>query len=432
MSAGLQGESKSGAAISDFARLCLRVSLAALAVLLCYLVLTRTFVSYLNRVDPSLALAIRGSDAEAELKLARIQLASAEERDGDGHETTEQIRQRLLHALSAEPLNAAGFELLGVVSAQARDTASATAFMQAASARSRRTPGALLWLMHQKFAEGDTEAAIAYGDALLRIQPKAISGVVPAFAQIAEMPSGADQLIATLSTRPPWRENVLYALNGKTSKRETPLMLLSGLKKSEYPPTAREIGAYLRYLIDARNYEIAYYSWLQLLAPEQLGSAGLLFNGGFRLQPSGLPFDWTIEGGSGAIAEIAIGQGPKETNALSLELGGGRVDFRPIYQLILLAPGRYRLVGLSKGHLKGLRGLQWQIACLEKRSEAVGVSEPFLAGSSVWTEFTAAFEIHAGCKAQVLRLVLDARSASETFVSGSFAFAGLRITRDEA
>lgn len=431
MSAGPQGEYESRAAMSDWARLCLRASLAALAALLCYLVLTRTFVSYLNRVAPDMALAIRSSDVEAELKLARIRLASAAEHGGDVRETAEQIRQQLFRALSIEPLNAAGFELLGIVSAQANDTASATSFMEAASARSRRTPAALLWLMHQKFLEGDTEAALSYGDALLRIRPEAISGVVPAFAQIVERPSGAGHMIATLSTRPPWREKVLYALNGKTRNRETPLTLLSGLKKSAYPPTPREIGAYLRYLLDGGNYEATYYAWLQLLSSERLGSAGLLFNGNFRFPSSGLPFDWTIEGGSGAIAEIAVGQGPKEANALSLELGGGRVDFRPISQLLLLAPGRYRLVGLSKGNLKGLRGLQWQIACLAKRSETIGESEPFLAGSSGWTEFTAAFEIRPGCKSQLLRLVLDARSASETFVSGSFAFADLRIRRDE-
>lgn len=431
MSAGPHGESQSGAAMSDLARLCLRASLAVLAALLCYLVLTRTFVSYLSRVAPDWALAIRDSDVEAELKLTRIRLASAEEHGGDVRKTAAQIRQQLLHALAVEPLNAAGFELLGVVSAQANDTASATTFMEAASARSRRTPAALLWLMHQKLLEGDTAAALSYGDAVLRIRPAAISSIMPAFAQIVETPSGAEHMIATLSTRPPWREKVLYALNGKARNPETPLTLLSGLKKSAYPPTAREISAYLRHLIDGRSYETAYYSWLQLLPSEQLGSAGLLFNGNFRFPPSGLPFDWTIEGGSGAIAEIAVGQGPNETNALSLELGGGRVDFRPIYQLLLLAPGRYRLVGLSKGNLKGLRGLQWQIACLEKRSLAVGESEPFLAGSSGWTEFTAAFEIHAGCESQVFRLVLDARSASETFVSGSFAFADLRITRDE-
>jgi hypothetical protein len=431
VSADLQGESESGAAISDLARVCLRASLAALAVLLCYFVLTRTFVSYLNRVDPGWALAIRASDAEAKLQLAGIWLARTAEPEGDGRGTAEQIRQRLLRALSAEPLNAAGFELLGILSAKAHDTASATTFMQAASTRSLRTPAALHWLMHQKFSNGDAEAAISYGDALLRIRPESLSTVVPTFAQIVEMPGGADRMIATLSTPSPWREKLLYALNGKTRNRETPLTLLSGLKKSDRPPIAREIGAYLRHLIDGGNYELAYYSWLQLLSTEQLRSARLLFNGSFRFPASGLPFDWTIEGSSGAIAEIAVGQGPKEANALSLELGGGRVDFRPISQLLLLAPGRYRLVGLAKGHLKGLRGLQWQIACLESRSRAVGESQPFLAGSPGWKEFMAGFEIHAGCKAQVLRLILDARSASETFVSGSFAFADLRIIRDE-
>jgi hypothetical protein len=49
-----------------------------------------------------------------------------------------------------------------------------------------------------------------------------------------------------------------------------------------------------------------------------------------------------------------------------------------------------------------------------------------------WQDFGISFTVPAdGCSAQIVRLTLDARSASETFVTGSIWYDDLRIRRDE-
>ncbi len=194
--------------------------LTALALVLSWLVVSRTLVAYLERINPEWALAIRASDADAELKLANVWLARTAQAEGDlaapnpNFETREQVRQRLLRALHAEPLNAWGFELLGMLAAGSGDTLSATTFMQAAMERSLRRPAASYWLLRQSLSGKNVDSAINYADALLRIRPDLISEVTPALVEIAAIPSGAEGLIDTLATAPPWRTKFFIALAG--------------------------------------------------------------------------------------------------------------------------------------------------------------------------------------------------------------------------
>jgi len=435
VSPGAENARKSEAALSNLARHSLTALLTALALVLSALVFSRTFVACLERVDPEAVLSIRATDAGAELERASNWLANVANAEGGSFKpnprASEEVRQRLLRALYVEPFNAQAFELIGMLSAADGDTISASKFMQAAAGRSLRRPAALYWLLRSSLSANDIPGATDRADALLRIRPDLVSGVTPALAQIAAMPAGTERLLATLAKGPPWREKFFRELNGKTNSADAPLKLLLGLVGSDHPPAPNEIGTYLRYLIDTKNYERAYSSWLELLPPEQLDDADLLFNGEFRFRPSGLPFDWTIERSHGALTEVIASQEKTDMNALSIEFGGGRVDFRPVSQVLVLAPGRYRLDGISKGSLKGLRGLKWQIACIQQPSRALAESKAFLEGSSDWSDFTLSFEIPASCRAEIIRLILDARSASETLVTGSMAFARLRILRDD-
>ncbi|HET6389281.1 hypothetical protein [Hyphomicrobium sp.] len=413
------------------------VASIALAVVLGWFVLSRTFVAYIGSINPQWALAVRASDATAQFMIAEAWLANTVHAeggilkpDGKSYPDESRIRQRVLQALQSDPLSAWGFELLGILSASDGDTASAIMFMQAAVARSKRRPAAAYWLLRQCIILRNIECAIHHADVLLRIRPDLILQITPALVEIATLPAGTKELIAMLAAAPPWREKFFEALADEKSNAELPAQLFLGLLKSEHPPEPREASRYLRRLIAQKYYEQAYSVWLQLLPPKQLASAGLLFNGSFQYLPSGLPFDWAIDSSAGAIAAIVPVQELPLENALSLELGGGRVDLRPVYQFLVLAPGRYRLVGMSKGMLRGPRGLKWQIACVERPSRALGESQAFLEGSSGWSQFTMSFDIPPACRAQLLRLVLDARSASETLVAGSFAFTGLMIERD--
>ena len=156
------------------------------------------------------------------------------------------------------------------------------------------------------------------------------------------------------------------------------------LRDAATPPTDAERQAYLQALIQHKLYEIAYYSWLQFLPPDQLTSTGRLYNGSFELAPSGAPFDWVFKKGAGVNIKFAPRPDRERQKALLIEFGPGRVDFSGgITELVLLPPGEYRLEGTYKADLISQRGLQWSVRCADA-STPIGVSTTMNGSSPVW------------------------------------------------
>jgi hypothetical protein len=163
------------------------------------------------------------------------------------------------------------------------------------------------------------------------------------------------------------------------------------------------------------------------LPPEQLSKVARLFNGSFDHFPSGLPFDWVFHEGSGTSIQVTERPDEENNNALRIEFGPGRVDFGGIIQLVLLPAGQYQLRGMHKSEIVSTRGLKWQILC---GKNPIGESQPVLGTDPAWEEFVVPFTVPEDCRLQTIKLVLDARSASETFVSGSIWYDDLSITRE--
>jgi hypothetical protein len=303
--------------------------------------------------------------------------------------------------------------------------------MQAAAGRSMRESIAVFWLMREAYERKDYAAVVQYADILLRTRPQVVTQVMPTLARIAEDKDANSVLKRALAENPPWRALFFSNLLQNITDARTPLDLLVSLKDSPVPPTPADLREYLALLIRHNFYELAYYVWLQFLPREQLGSAGLLFNGSFETKPSGLPFDWVITPGSGVTIDFARRPDEVRQRALLVEFGHGRVDFRGISQMVMLAPGSYRLNGQYRGQVTGRRGLEWRILC-------AGVETPMAKSAMVtgntpeWTEFTVSFTVPAtDCRAQQVRLWLDARSASEQLVAGSVWYDKLQIVRAE-
>lgn len=419
-------------------RLLINIVSLLFAVVLVALIVTHSFVAYLAPVNPRWALALGGPYPAAELQIANdFVVKYGEESDAStssaanasSSESVLAVRDRVTRALYQAPINARAFEFLGVLEAP-RSASAADRFMQAAVNRSRRTPAALYWLTRRKLAQGDTRGAMALVDTLLRIRPLAMPIVAPIMAQIAVTSGSNDQVVAALAAAPAWRQAFFRFLSNHVTTANISVNLLLALQRTPHPPTDLEVDGCISSLAKNKKFELAYYTWLQFLPPDKAKDAKLLFNGDFRFEPTSVPFDWSIREGSGVIAEIATDQDQRRRKILSIDLGGGRVNFHPIAQTLILPPGRYRFSARAKGNFNGPRGLKWQVACLVPAWRIVAETPMLLGANPQWHELSSQFDVPPGCEAQTISLILAARSASETFVSGSVAFADLKLERD--
>jgi hypothetical protein len=346
----------------------------------------------------------------------------------------DQLRARAEGALLRDSLNARALRVLGQLADATGDEAHAKAFMEAAAHRSLRESIAVYYLMRKSYEHKDFADTAYYADALLRTRPQLVQQVTPILARMAENGDGANELKKLLDTNPPWRTQFFSALPYSISDVRTPLYLLLHLKETATPATANDLRSYLNFLIKHKFYDVAYYTWLQFLPPEELGNVGFLFNADFERPPSGLPFDWVINRGSGVTVDIVARPDEPQKRALSIEFGYGRIEFPGVYQLMMLTPGTYRFVGRYKGRLMGRRGLVWRITCAagDAYGAAIGQSSMMIGTAPDWKEFDFSFTVpRSDCRAQYIGLFLDARSASEQFVSGSVWYGDLAVSRLE-
>jgi hypothetical protein len=346
-----------------------------------------------------------------------------------------EIRSYLESALRKDPLNARAFRILGQIAASSSDEELTQRLMKASASRSLQESVAIYWMMRKSYEDRNYDAAIRYADVLLRTRPDIAQEVMPILGRIAEDESASGQLEQLLATNPPWRRGFFDRLPGNISDARTPLKMLLSLKDSPNPPSAPDLRSYLKLLVSKGFYDVAYYTWLQFLPAAQLGTLGLLFNGDFESTPSGLPFDWTFTKSSGVTIKVADRPDNEEGRALFLDFGGGRVEQLSVAQLVMLAPGEYRLQGKHNADIESPRGLQWRITCAGKQTAEIAESSPVLRGAAGagWQDFSFSFTVPKdNCPAQLIQLVFNGRWASEQFISGSIWYDELQIAREPA
>ena len=413
------------------------LAMACAGVFLTWQIVTRTLVAALVASSPDLAQRLSPSDPLVLTTLAAeavdaITLSKTAALAGAKPVlptvTQRQIRQWAEAAIVAAPLNPTALRILGQLDETQPALEHRTALMGAAARLSRQETPALLWLLMQSYTSGDVAAATRYANDLLSTRSIA-EYVVPVLARIAETPAGRAEVKKLLATNPSWRAAFFSRLPTAVSDARLPLDLLDGLTATPHPATRADYAPYLRFLIERKLYQLAYYAWLQSLDADQLGRAAMLFNGGFEFAPTGVPFDWVVTSGAGATAEFTDGPDVIGKQALLVQFTQGRVEFGGVSQMVLLAPGNYKLVGKYRGELSGRRGLEWQVSCAGSDGEPIGRQQPFLGAVRAWQGFEVAFKVPAvNCRAQVVKLVHTARSSSEQFIRGTAWFDGLNIS----
>jgi hypothetical protein len=440
------------------------IFLAIFAGVLVWLVISRSFAAYLADVNPTAALWLNPQQSQALINLADQTFNSLpttdtaapkhatevkDEHDSgatvdnkgsldqafaaiDSRRTVDlaTVRAWAEAALLTDPVNASAPRILGQLADAANDENAAQGFMRAAAQRSLRESISLYWLLLKSARAKDSEATIYYADALLRARPQLAGNVLPILAQLAQDPRSRDLLINVLKTDPPWRASLIAGLPDYVTDARIPLEVLLALTKSSAAPTPRDIRPYLHALIAHEFYDLAYYTWLQFLPPVELGRTGLLYNGDFEDPFSGLPFDWEIMPGAGVTIDVVRPSENSDEHALLIDFQYGRVDFRGVRELVRLSPGDYQFTAKYKGDLVGPRGLKWRISCVDGGAPVIAESPMIIGRAADWRDIAIKFTVPGkGCRAQYVRLDLDARSQSEQLVSGSVYFNRLQIAR---
>jgi hypothetical protein len=350
--------------------------------------------------------------------------------DAERKELREQIRELAIRAIASDPLNARAFTLLAEVS-EGREVTKA--FAEAAVRRSRRETSSLFWLLNDSLYDKNYAKVVEQGDILLRTSPQLAPYVVGYLGAVADDPEARPLLVAKLkeTPAPKWRERFFTLLPGKTDSPETPLALMLELKEAEEPLTNDEMKPYLAWLVREGLAEYAYNAWLRLLPEAELASVGSLYNASFDNEPAGHPFDWQLARGINATAELVPDQTVPTLRVLHLAFADGRVRFPTVAQVVVLAPGRYRIEGKLRGTIRARRGLKWQLRCLYGERALAGETEMLMGQSDRWRLFSFEATIPDGddCRGQALRLIHDARMASEEFLAGEVWFDDMKITR---
>ena len=453
---------------------------AIVAAVLVWQVITRGLVAYLANAAPETALNLRSTDSKALLALAEQRLAHIQRRETPSPDSSsqmrdraeavkepqdrlqrwaerafktgesenreienvprqtepfdaqmsEQIRTMAESALANDPLNARALSILGQLAHMVGDEAGVAKFLRAAAGRSIRESAAVYWLMRKSYDSRDYITALYCADVLLRTRSQTSEYVMPVLLHIAGIEQANHELRSTVLSNPPWRSDFLVAHARYAPDPRAPLELLLAMRETSTPPTAVELRNFLDALIQRKQYELAYYAWLQFLPPEQLSNTGFLFNGSFEIAPTGLPFDWVIREGAGVTLDIVQRPDRDGQRALFIEFGYGRVEFGGVQQLTALAPGNYEFKAKYKGDIVGKRGLVWRVACAEAPGSPIGVSPMATGATPSWQDIEFSFIVpNERCRAQYVRLEFDARMASEKLTSGSILYDELRIAR---
>ena len=379
--------------------------------------------------DPEGALLLAPWEPVALDELAQRQLASL---SGELKPVEDLARRALLF----DPLDSRALSLLGMVAERKGDLDRAETLMSLSAARSWRNPEPHVWLFAQAIRRGKFEEALVHADGLLRLYPGStptsfsISATTfPILALFGLDPRGLAALEGALATNPPWRREFLSRVVVSGANDRLMTQLYRSLVRSNKPPTAAEMKPYLDRLIQAGRFDEAYQEWRATRSQAET-PARYPYNGDFEASLDGAAFNWVFDFVSGAEIQITAAPDREKGRALRVEFSGARASLGRVGQLLMLAPGNYRLeLAERASRLRTERGLVWQISCAESRS-VLAETNPLM-GTVPWTDLKVTFTVPASdCQAQWLKLIIPARTASESAIEGEAWFKSFRITAE--
>lgn len=348
--------------------------------------------------EPDRALRAWPWQAEAHLTLAADALGGAA-----GLASPSLAEAHARDALEYAPLSVRAVSVLGQAAASKGELQHADALMQTAARRSLRDAPSQTWLFARALDRQDYPAAMRSLDVLLRRRPELNETLFPVLFPLLDAAPGARAALAErLALTPPWRSMLLTSYARSASQPAFAYHLYQFLRDGPAPPTDQEAGAYIDRLVRDRAYVAALVAWQQQ-RPQT--AAGLLIDGGFEADNSLPPFGWRLLAADGGAAEI-IGSPTGEGRALQATALGGLKRQKLAEQLLVLAPGSYRLQGrLWREADTREDALVWTMRC--ENGPAIEATQTLRGSGEGTFLFSVTFETPQACRAQ--RLALETR-----------------------
>ena len=263
----------------------------------------------------------------------------------------ESARRAMGDAARKDPMAPEPYLVDGTIAQMKGDGGRAEALFAAARLRDPRTPAARYFLADRYLRTNRIAAGLVEMAALTRISEKASQPLAPALAAYARTPGAIPQLRKFFAGAPLIRDSTLYILASDPANTNLILALAPPLPIHQTPPPDWQ-AALVRSLVAAGNTAAAEDIWRRI---NGIRNRGLLYDPQFRDRSTAPPFNWTLTSGSGGVAE-ASGAGGLDV------IYYGREEIGLASQLILLAPGTYRLAMRVDAPVSA-NGLAWSIAC---------------------------------------------------------------------
>jgi hypothetical protein len=347
---------------------------------------------------PAAMLSRQGDGGDSQARdLARLGAERLQAADSSGK--LADVETLAKASLNKSPVESRGASLLALVRFRQGRLDDGADLMRAAIGLSHRDDDADRWAYFQALQARRYPEAFRYLDALLRRQNGARMAMVRTVFPYLGDPGAFKAFVAVLAAGPSWRPAFFERLIAESPDPAAAFPVLAALKSSAHPPTQPELSQLLRRLIADSRYEQAYLSWTLLMPPEDLARQGNLQDGGFDGWTSAPPFGWNFDsdqGGGGQIAELGAGKG----SALHVTYDGGH-DQWLVRQLLVLAPGDYRLTGRFRTNAGGRT--EWRVVCQGPPQMVAQV--PIGTTQDQWQDFSVDVTIPAaGCAGQSLVL----------------------------
>jgi hypothetical protein len=319
---------------------------------------------------------------ENQISSAMVTIAQAAH---DGRPVPAPVFAKMARAAARDPLAPEPFLVRGVQAEIAGDGAAAQRAFEAAQWRDPRSQAAAYFLADRYFRTGARMRGLTEVALLSRLSPNGDAKIGPYLAAYAKNPANWPALKAMFGENLRLAKSALVPLASNIATVPAVLAVAPPVKATD----ATWMAPLLDTLVNAGEYDKARRIWAgaSRISPQ---ATELIHDTAFNDNVSPPPFNW-------ALTSSAVGMAERQPEGRLHVVFYGQQDGFLASQLLLLAPGSYRLSMRLLGDSVRARSLNWSIWCDKALAPIASISLD--ASARGWQ-----FRVPVNCPAQWLKL----------------------------